>query len=145
MNELDELTKITQRTLQLNRQNNPESATRANPPPSWSYSDKRLFALEKRELFGRHPLLVGFSCDIAKPGDFFTLDDLDVPVLITRDNQGQANALLNICSVVPIMRGILVSMASSKKSLKKIALAPSTSVTTICKRCRVLKSMACSL
>ena len=98
MNELDELTKITQRTLQLNRQNNPESATRANPPPSWSYSDKRLFALEKRELFGRHPLLVGFSCDIAKPGDFFTLDDLDVPVLITRDSQGQANALLNICS-----------------------------------------------
>jgi len=42
--------------------------------------------------------LAGLSCDIPKPGDFFTRDDLGIPTIITRDNDGKAHALLNICT-----------------------------------------------
>ncbi|MDE0840662.1 MAG: aromatic ring-hydroxylating dioxygenase subunit alpha [Porticoccaceae bacterium] len=98
MNELEELKTITQQTLQLRSRDNFAVGAVPTRPPRWAYADKNLFDLEKSELFGRRPLLVGFSCDIPKPGDFFTFDDLQVPVLITRDKQGNANAMLNICS-----------------------------------------------
>jgi len=48
-------------------------------------------------LFRNHPQLIGFSSDLPEPGSFFTVDDFGVPVLATRDKNGQFHAFLNAC------------------------------------------------
>ena len=48
-------------------------------------------------LFRNHPQLIGLSSDLSEPGSFFTIDDFGVPVLATRDKNGQFHAFLNAC------------------------------------------------
>ncbi len=52
---------------------------------------------EWRTLFLDHPQYLGLSCQIRDPGDYFTNDDLGVPILVTRDREGTARAFLNVC------------------------------------------------
>ena len=57
-----------------------------------------LFAREREKLFTQTPQPVAFSGEIARPGSFLTLQVLDVPVLLTRDESGQLRAFINACS-----------------------------------------------
>ena len=66
--------------------------------PTWTYTDPALFEQERLKIFKENPQLVGFSPDLPNPGSFFTFDDLGVPVLLVRDNDGKVNAFLNACS-----------------------------------------------
>lgn len=62
------------------------------------YTSPDRFAVEKRRLFQRVPLVLAASCEIRKPGDYKTLEVAGVPVLLVRDRQGKAHALLNACT-----------------------------------------------
>lgn len=53
-------------------------------------------ARERETLFAQ-PIHVAFSCDIPKPGDYLTDDFSGVPILVVRDEEGHANAFLNVC------------------------------------------------
>jgi phenylpropionate dioxygenase-like ring-hydroxylating dioxygenase large terminal subunit len=66
--------------------------------PTWTYTDPALFEQERLKIFKENPQLVGFSPDLPTNGSFFTFDDLGVPVLLVRDNEGKVNAFLNACS-----------------------------------------------
>ena len=66
--------------------------------PTWTYTDPALFEQERLKIFKENPQLVGFSPDLPHPGAYFTFDDLGVPVLLVRDNDGKVNAFLNACS-----------------------------------------------
>jgi phenylpropionate dioxygenase-like ring-hydroxylating dioxygenase large terminal subunit len=73
----------------------------ANGPMSVSaleYTDPARFELERRELFGKLPLLACLSQDIAQPGDMFTFDAAGPAILIVRGQDGRARAFLNMCS-----------------------------------------------
>src|SRR5690349_17738258 len=52
---------------------------------------------ERRVLFKRRPLVVGRSSDLSAPGAFFTHDAAGVPILVARDRDGRAGAMLNVC------------------------------------------------
>lgn len=54
-------------------------------------------AAERRHLFRHYPLNLGLSCRLAKPGDYFTDDYSGVPILVTRDRNGQVRAMINTC------------------------------------------------
>ena len=97
MNKLEHLKSMTNQILTLLEADNEHRPEQELRPPVGTRSDPEFFPLEKK-LFGRQPLMAGLSCDIPKPGDFFTRDDLGIPVIITRDNDGKAHALLNICT-----------------------------------------------
>src|SRR4051812_40533406 len=75
-----------------------DSAAEPYRHPTWTYTDPALFEQERLKIFKENPQLVGFSPDLPKPGSFFTFDDLGVPVLLVRDNDGKVNAFLNACS-----------------------------------------------
>jgi phenylpropionate dioxygenase-like ring-hydroxylating dioxygenase large terminal subunit len=62
------------------------------------YTDPARFELERRELFGKLPLLACLSLDIAQPGDMFTFDAAGPAILIVRGQDGRARAFLNMCS-----------------------------------------------
>lgn len=42
-----------------------------------------------------HP--VAMSCELPKPGSFFTTEIMNIPILLTRDKNGKAHAFLNAC------------------------------------------------
>ncbi len=66
--------------------------------PTASYTCPELAEREWTSFFREHPQLVGLSGDLPEPGSFFTLDDFGVPILATRDKQGEFHAFLNACS-----------------------------------------------
>src|SRR5262249_30895054 len=65
--------------------------------PVHGYVDAERAALEQRHLFQERPLVLGLSCEVPRPGDFFTHDLTGVPVLVVRAPSGQLRAFLNVC------------------------------------------------
>lgn len=75
-----------------------DSAPEAYRQPTSVYTDPALLAQEKATIFRDEPQLICFSSDLPEKGSFFTYDDLGVPLLLTRDNDGKVNAFLNACT-----------------------------------------------
>ena len=48
-------------------------------------------------LFRKFPLILGHVSQLAEPGDFLTHDATGVPILITRTQDGELKAFLNVC------------------------------------------------
>jgi len=65
--------------------------------PVVTYTDRDRLDREMQILFRRYPLMMGLGCRIPEPGDYFTDDNCGVPVLIVRDQDGEARAFLNVC------------------------------------------------
>lgn len=74
----------------------PASEPSARLPTGIYTSPGRL--LDERRAMARRPAAAVSSSEIATPGDFVTLRLGDVGVIVTRDQQGQAHALVNVCA-----------------------------------------------
>jgi phenylpropionate dioxygenase-like ring-hydroxylating dioxygenase large terminal subunit len=61
------------------------------------YTDPARFEAEKRELFGKLPLLACLSRDVAEPGDLFTFDAAGPGILIVRGQDRKVRAFRNMC------------------------------------------------
>ena len=66
--------------------------------PASSYTCKDLAAKEWKNFFQNHPQIIGLSGDLPQPDSFLTIEDFGVPVLATRDKNGEFHAFLNGCS-----------------------------------------------
>ena len=66
--------------------------------PASTYTSSEAFEAERRRLFRRVPLMLAATCELREPGAYKTLDVAGVPVLLTRDREGRAHALLNACT-----------------------------------------------
>jgi nitrite reductase/ring-hydroxylating ferredoxin subunit len=65
--------------------------------PTAAYTDPEWLAREQVVLFRRYPLLLGFSRQIPKPGDYLTEDGAGVPILAVRQPDGGIAAFCNVC------------------------------------------------
>ena len=65
--------------------------------PSSAYTDPARAELEWEKLFRGHPHIIGTSGDLAESGSFFTMSDLGVPLLATRDEHGVYHSFVNAC------------------------------------------------
>ncbi|MFN2328383.1 MAG: aromatic ring-hydroxylating dioxygenase subunit alpha [Chromatocurvus sp.] len=63
-----------------------------------SYTDPAVWNAEMEKIFKRLPMMVGLSVEIPEPGCFKTLSILGVPLLVTRQQDGSAKVMLNVCS-----------------------------------------------
>ena len=61
------------------------------------YFDPVRYEREVAVLFRNHPVVVGFSAQLRKPGDFVTNNDTGQPILVTRGTDGKLRAFLNVC------------------------------------------------
>ncbi len=66
--------------------------------PGRRYYDEARWRLEIDRVFRRMPLMLAMSCELKDPGDFKTLEVAGVPVLMLRDQNGEARAYINSCS-----------------------------------------------
>lgn len=61
------------------------------------YCDAGIYNREIDRLFRRLPLCLGHEDQLREPGSMIARDLFGLPLLITRDRQGQINVLLNVC------------------------------------------------
>ena len=66
--------------------------------PAASYTDSGVWQSEMDGIFKSLPIMVGLSHEIPEPGDFKTLDILGTPLLISRQADGGAKVLMNVCT-----------------------------------------------
>lgn len=62
------------------------------------FTDEELFELEMRHIFEGNWIYLAHESQIPGVGDYFTTYMGRTPVVITRDKQGELNALINACS-----------------------------------------------
>jgi choline monooxygenase len=65
-------------------------------PGAW-YTDPKVLKREQKRIFRRTWQYVGLSEQIAHPGDFFTAQIDDVPIVIVRDEAETLRAFVNVC------------------------------------------------
>lgn len=90
MSKLDELLKTLRDTTALD-DDRPEGLA------GIFYTSADFFELEKKHILHNGWHCVGRADQIAKPGDYFTLQLLDDPIVIVRNDDGEIHALANVC------------------------------------------------
>ncbi|MGD9742119.1 MAG: aromatic ring-hydroxylating dioxygenase subunit alpha [Dongiaceae bacterium] len=65
--------------------------------PSAFYTSEAFHLLEKEEIFRREWVCVGQIGEVSKPGDYFTTELLDEPLLVVRGDDNQIRVLSNVC------------------------------------------------
>ncbi|ADO69493.1 aromatic ring-hydroxylating oxygenase subunit alpha [Stigmatella aurantiaca] len=88
---------VLDRLVTLVETRDPPQAGRIARIPMDHYRSRERLALERRHVFERFPLIVGFSAQVREPGSFLTHDPSGVPILVTRDASGTLRAFLNVC------------------------------------------------
>jgi phenylpropionate dioxygenase-like ring-hydroxylating dioxygenase large terminal subunit len=86
----------TERMLGMARANARDDGQLSYTSVEEYFDDKRL-AREQEVLFRKYPIVVGFSAQLRKPGDFITNSDTGQNVLVTRGMDGKLRAFLNVC------------------------------------------------
>jgi len=82
--------------------------------PADTYTSPERAELEWNTLFRNQPQIIGLSGDLPEAGSFVTMNDFGIPLLATRDKQGQFRAFANVCR----HRGAIVEQeAKGKKAL----------------------------
>jgi Rieske 2Fe-2S family protein len=61
------------------------------------YSDDEAYRLDCQRVWRTGWLFAGHACEISKPGYYITLEVDSDSVIVTRDRDGQARALYNVC------------------------------------------------
>lgn len=61
------------------------------------YTDPQRFEAEQKSIFSKVPLIVAPSALLPERKHAFTHDGYGVPLLVTRDGEGQAHVLANVC------------------------------------------------
>ena len=65
--------------------------------PVTTYTDPEINAREIETLFRKFPIIMGHSKQLPDAGSYITNDELGVPLLITRNKDGQVKAFMNVC------------------------------------------------
>tara|TARA_B100001093_G_C26823599_1_gene1013004 strand:- start:358 stop:1599 length:1242 start_codon:yes stop_codon:yes gene_type:complete len=65
--------------------------------PFSAYTCPQIAEKEYEVLFKNNPQLIGLSSDLPKKNSFFTTDYLNIPLLLTRDENNKFHAFVNAC------------------------------------------------
>jgi phenylpropionate dioxygenase-like ring-hydroxylating dioxygenase large terminal subunit len=65
--------------------------------PTSVYVDPEWLAIENEVLFRGKPIVLGVAKQIPEPGDFFTVDIGNLPLLVVRGMDNRIRTMLNIC------------------------------------------------
>lgn len=109
---------LTRRVLDFVSRNTTELADAIYLNPISTYTCPQRAEREREELFRRHPLFFGLSCELPNSGDYRADDLSGVPILVVRAQAGGLRAFLNVCR----HRGAKVATGSG--SGKRVFVCP---------------------
>lgn len=88
---------LIQKAIELVESRKTEMGDEYSRNPVDIYTSPERFEKERDTLFRQFPLVVGFSSQVTKPGDYFTHDHTGIPILVVRDKDAQLHAMINVC------------------------------------------------
>lgn len=88
---------IIRTILDLNRQETTHMLPEVMHNPVTKYTDPTQLEQEINVLFRNFPVVIAHSSELANSGDFITHDDLGVPIVATRNDDGDVKAFYNVC------------------------------------------------
>src|SRR6185369_9999400 len=88
---------LIKRMLTHAERNAKDLAGEMGSAPVESYYNPELYKREQTAIFRQQPIVVGFSSQLAKVGDFITHNDTGQPILVVRHADGKLRAFLNVC------------------------------------------------
>ncbi len=94
----DKLIEMTRSLVAHGEADTMELADEVVGVPASDYTDEERFELEKEKIFKRMPLMVAPSCELPEPGCYKAMEIAGIPVLVTRQKDGTAQAFLNSCT-----------------------------------------------
>jgi len=65
--------------------------------PVSAYLDEERYKRELEGIFGRVPVSVAMSVELPEPSNFLARTVMNLPLLITRNSEGEINVFLNVC------------------------------------------------
>src|SRR5713226_4254460 len=65
--------------------------------PRRLYNDPAFYEVDLEIIFHRRWLFAGFECEVARPGQFFTLTIGQSPIIVVRDRAGELRGFFNTC------------------------------------------------
>jgi len=65
--------------------------------PASNYTDEARWHLEMDRVFKRVPLMLAMTAEMPNPGDYKSMMAVDTPVLISRGQDGEVRAFVNMC------------------------------------------------
>lgn len=74
-----------------------ERAARAAPLPNWCYTSPAFYRREVERIFMKVWNYVGHASQIPEPGDYFTIEITDAPIIVIRGDDGTIRAFHNSC------------------------------------------------
>ena len=86
-----------ERMLRMVRTNTRDDGPGVSHTPVEGYYDPARFQREVDLLFRKYPIVVAFSSQLRKAGDFVVHNDTGQPILVTRGTDGVLRAFLNVC------------------------------------------------
>lgn len=92
----DQQIQLIQRMQALVANNTSELMDQEHFRPMSDYADAELFRKEQ-VIMRQHPMVLAYSSEIAKPGDFITHEHAGIPIVITRSKDGKVHGFYNIC------------------------------------------------
>ena len=66
--------------------------------PVQNYFNEDRWKAEMELIFGRVPLVLGFSTELQKPGDYKAMEVCGVPLILVRNREGNVGGFVNMCS-----------------------------------------------
>ena len=94
----EQLVEMSRREVENLQNNRIDLADEIYKIPTALYHDQERWEAEVDKIFRRLPLALAFSTELREPGSYRSMEVAGVPVLITRAEDGEARAFVNMCS-----------------------------------------------
>ncbi len=92
-----QLIEMAQHNIKYAKAGTVEQADAIFKVPANHYFDENRWRQEMELVFKRVPLMLAVTAELPNPGDYKAMDALDVPVLISRGEDGEVRAFINMC------------------------------------------------
>ncbi len=98
MDRKEEYNKIAEKIVGHVKNGTTDQAKGVISIPTSDYTCKERWNSEMKNIFQTLPLMAAMTIEMPNPGDYKSLEITGVPLLITRDKNGEVNAFRNVCT-----------------------------------------------
>jgi len=92
-----EFINLTARALAHFNNGTTDQAAAVMEIPLSAYTDENRFSHEREQVFLASPIAIGLSIEIPMPGSYVAREVMGLPLLLTRDADGDVHCFINIC------------------------------------------------